>query len=163
MGLLDKGIIGRIRRNHGLEHAAIHILSHQNPSLRLVGRSDARGFWIYGNVTTEAVRMAVAQALQRLQGGESYLAIHPFCGTNLATASLLAVLMPLLTSSRAHGRQRIARAGGGLLMAFLAAPLLGYLVQKHVTTSPREDGRQILCVTRHEYRGLIAHRVEVAP
>ena len=42
-----------------------------------------------GDLSPENIRRAVADAMLRLQAGESNLAIHPNCGTNLATTSIL--------------------------------------------------------------------------
>ena len=49
--------VDRTRRNHGLEHATLTMLARRNPQLRLVGRSTAAGFYLYGNVSTEAVQV----------------------------------------------------------------------------------------------------------
>jgi len=47
------GTIARIRRNHGLEHATIHVLSEGHKRFSAQGNSDHRGFHlnIYGDVT----------------------------------------------------------------------------------------------------------------
>ena len=50
---IESPVVSRIRRNHGLEHATIHILSKKFPGARLIGHSDARGFWLVGDLTTE--------------------------------------------------------------------------------------------------------------
>ena len=67
MNLQDIPFIARVRRNHGLEHATIHILAQQNPRLNVVGRTTPGGFYLYGNLTTKQVRAAVEQAISRLQ------------------------------------------------------------------------------------------------
>ena len=36
--------LDRTRRNHGLEHATVTLLSRQDPKLKLAGRSTAAGF-----------------------------------------------------------------------------------------------------------------------
>jgi hypothetical protein len=86
--------INRIRRNHGLEHATIHILSEGHKRFSAQGNSDHRGFHlnIYGDVTEEEVAAAVAEAHRRLRAGERHLAVHPNCGTVLVTTALLATL-----------------------------------------------------------------------
>ena len=55
--MLKKSPISRIRRNHGLEHATIHVLSEANPRRRLIGRSDYGGFWLLGEVSTEELAL----------------------------------------------------------------------------------------------------------
>src|SRR5512134_2196327 len=84
--------VSRVRRNHGLEHATLHILSQRLPPRPLAGHSDTRGFWILGDVSTEEVQTAVEEAVRRLQAGEHNLAVHPNCGTNFVTSGVLASL-----------------------------------------------------------------------
>ncbi len=87
-------VISRIRRNHGLEHATIHVLSESHKRFSAQGNSDHRGFHlnIYGDVTEEEVAAAVAEAHRRLNAGERHLAVHPNCGTVLVTTAALATL-----------------------------------------------------------------------
>jgi len=56
---LSLPVLSRIRRNHGLEHATINILSERFPNTTLIGRSDRQGFYLYGQVSTEALRQAI--------------------------------------------------------------------------------------------------------
>ena len=84
----------RIRRNHGLEHATIHVLSERHKRFSAQGNSDHRGFHlnIYGDVDETDVAAAVAEAHRRLRGGERNLAVHPNCGTVLVTTAVLATV-----------------------------------------------------------------------
>ena len=75
--LLDQKLISRVRRNHGLEHATLHILGSNFPGLSLAGISDVGGFWITGKVELDILTEAVVDALARLKAGESRLAVHP--------------------------------------------------------------------------------------
>lgn len=86
--------LSRIRRNHGLEHATIHVLSQTHNNFSAQGNSDHRGFSlnVYGDVSEADVQKAVTTALTRLQGGEHQLAVHPNCGTVLLTTATLATL-----------------------------------------------------------------------
>lgn len=88
--VLESFPISRVRRNHGLEHATLHILAEQHPRTSLAGHSDLGGFWILGEVDIEDIQNAVDQALKRLQNGEEELAVHPNCGTNFVTAGTFA-------------------------------------------------------------------------
>ena len=56
--LLDSPVILATRRNHGLEHATIYILSGHFPGKALAGHSNPGGFFILGDVPTESVREA---------------------------------------------------------------------------------------------------------
>lgn len=87
-------LIDRIRRNHGLEHATIHVLTEQHKRFSAQGNSDHRGFHlnIYGDVNEAEVAGAVAEAHRRLKGGEHQLAVHPNCGTVLVTTAALATV-----------------------------------------------------------------------
>ncbi|HZC79439.1 MAG TPA: DUF6391 domain-containing protein, partial [Ktedonobacterales bacterium] len=80
---------GAVRENHALEHATIVLLSKRFPEARLSGVSFASGFFVFGDVPTEAVRPTAEQALARLRGGEPQMAIHERCGTNIAVAGML--------------------------------------------------------------------------
>ncbi len=86
--------ISRVRRNHGLEHATIHILSSKYKGFSAQGNSDHRGFSlnVYGKVSEDQVRAAVYEAYQRMKGGEHELAVHPNCGTALLTTATMATL-----------------------------------------------------------------------
>ena len=87
-------VLSRIRRNHGLEHATIHVLSEGQKRFSAQGNSDHRGFHlnVYGDVTEAEVTAAVAEAHRRLNAGEHHLAVHPNCGTVLVTTAALATL-----------------------------------------------------------------------
>jgi len=147
---LENALILRVRRNHGLEHATIHILNRQRYVLS--GRASAGGFLVYGDVPTEKLERAAHEALQRMKSGQSYLALHPNCGTNLVTTGLLLTGVGALgfvgTNRRAAwGRFPIVML---LMMAtsFYSLPI-GMSVQKHITTSgePGEE-MQVVAVKR---------------
>ncbi len=89
-----KTTISRIRRNHGLEHATIHVLSEKHARFSAQGNSDHRGFSlnVYGDITAEQVATAVEEAHRRLRAGQAGLAVHPNCGTGLLTTATMATL-----------------------------------------------------------------------
>ncbi len=78
-----KDAVRRTRQHHAIEHATLHLLASRLPGRRMAGYSDAGGFTIFGDVPLDQVRRAVSDAMLHLQAGESSLAIHPNCGTNL--------------------------------------------------------------------------------
>ncbi len=154
-------VIEKIRRNHAAEHATIHILTSWIPNLRVAGRADTRGFWLYGDVPTDAVRSAASEALARLQAGEAHLAVHPRCGTNLAVAGVLAGLSSLLVPT-GRSRSPLSRLPHILLattLAVLAAQPLGPVVQERITTSPNLRGVRIKDVIRQSAGQVTVHRV----
>jgi len=149
---LNHPTLSRIRRNHGLEHATIHVLTERYPNTTFIGRSDGRGFYIYGHVPTEAVRNAVKEALDRLRNGERSLAIHPTCGTNIVTAGLLAgtaSFISLLGAKDEDWRERIKRlptvVAATTLALFFAQPI-GRAAQEHLTTEPNPGLLEIVAV-----------------
>lgn len=115
-------IISRIRRNHGLEHATIHVLSERHRNFSAQGNSDHRGFHlnIYGDVPEEAVYDAVEEAYRRLKAGEHHLAVHPNCGTVLLTTATMATLAVQATFGLEQRRQR--GSGSGLTVLANALP-----------------------------------------
>ena len=161
--LLDNPSISRIRRNHGLEHASIHVLSQKNARRSIAGHSDAGGFWLFGDLTQEEVLGAVQEALQRLRAGERSLAIHPNCGTNLVTSGMAAGLAGALAMSGASSRrerfERIPLAGMLATAALLLARPLGTRIQQRFTTSGDPGNLEVVEI-RHSQRGnLKAFRV----
>ena len=155
-----KGIIDRIRRNHGLEHATVALMLARQGPMRVVGRSDHGGFYIYANVDTERLREYAEEALVRLQRGEEHLAISPMCGTNIAVAGVLAGFTSYLALRRADGHvDGLTRAVLAGLVSVIASQPLGRLVQKHATTSPELAGVRITSVDRLSGR---IHKVRTA-
>jgi hypothetical protein len=161
--LLDSPGVSRVRRNHGLEHASIHVLTQKNPRRSLAGHSDAGGFWLLGDATLEEVSQAVNEALARLRGGESSLAIHPNCGTNLVTSGMAAGLAGAFAMGSAHNnRERIERlplAGLLAMGALMLARPLGTRIQQRITTSGDPGGLKIVNIRQSRRGNLIAHRV----
>jgi hypothetical protein len=161
MNILEIPLIAGIRRNHALEHATIHVLTEHNPQRYLVGRTTPSGFYIFGEVEIEEVAAAVSEALLRLQRGEHSLAIHPRCGTNLATAGVLAGLSSFVAMS-GPPKSRLAKLPRILLaatIAVIAAQPLGLALQKHVTTLPEVEGVTIEEITRLQKGQVVAHQV----
>jgi hypothetical protein len=150
--ILQWPLISRIRRNHGLEHATIHILSARHPRISLIGRSDAGGFYLYGAVSAAEVLQATEQALSRLKAGEHELALHPNCGTSLLTAGVLAgtaSFASLAGGKKDHWRDRWDRfplAVLGTIFALIVARPLGLALQRHVTTQGDPGDLQVLTV-----------------
>jgi hypothetical protein len=161
MNLLELPLIAKIRRNHALEHATIHVLTQHDPQRYLVGRTTASGFYVFGEVEIEEVAAAVSEALVRLQRGEHHLAVHPRCGTNLATAGVLAGLFSFVAMS-GRSRSRLAKLPQILLaatIAVIAAQPLGLALQKHVTTLPEVEGVTTEEITRLQKGQVVAHQV----
>jgi hypothetical protein len=154
--------ISRVRRNHALEHATIHVLAEKNLSLAVVGRSTLNGFHLYGNLTTEMVAQAAQEALRRLRAGEHHLAIHPNCGTNLvASGSVAGLAVFALMGGRKE--RRLDMLPGALLAAtlgLLVARPLGPLLQARVTTLADLGDLTIKDIRREDRRNLVAHFVE---
>lgn len=163
--LINQGIPMRVRSNHALEHATLHVLGQQGYSNRMSGISDAGGFFIYGEVPTEAVLLAAREALERMQAGEAGLAVHPNCGTNLAVGSLAAsgLAWMSMTGTRGKMRRRLRRLPvaviAGLIGYQLARPL-GPKIQEKVTTNADVHGLSVVEVVRKDLLGGTLHRVK---
>ena len=158
---MELPFINSTRRNHALEHATIAVLLHRlGPALRLMGRSTAKGFYIYGDIPTSEVVDAAKEGLNRLQKGESELAVSPLCGTNLAVGGILAGFASLLALSGKQRSDRLSRAILAATGALVLAQPLGRLVQKHVTTSAQLDGVKISRILRNGNSRWVVHKVE---
>jgi hypothetical protein len=112
-------LIRNTRQHHAIEHAALHLLSTRVSGRRMAGVSDPFGFTIVGAPDAEIVRRAVSDAMLRLQAGDRHLAIHPNCGTNLATTALLVTVAALVGGQRSAqpARSFSARTATGVARA----------------------------------------------
>jgi hypothetical protein len=123
--------LGRVRRNHGLEHATIHVLSEKHNRFSAQGNSDHNGFSlnIYGDVDEQDIQTAVQEAYSRLQNGEHQLAVHPNCGTVLLTTATLAALasQAVLAAEWWRSDQRGLSKGTSFLNALPSAVLAAAL------------------------------------
>ncbi|HOG48448.1 MAG TPA: DUF6391 domain-containing protein [Anaerolineae bacterium] len=153
----------RVRRNHALEHATLHVLARDLPNLSLVGRSDWRGFLLYGEVPTDALKRAVREAHQRLEAGQKALAVHPRCGTNLAVAVVLsgAAMMLGMLAGTGDRRRRWPVTLAALAGALTLARPLGPEVQRRMTTDPDMAGVAIGPITATGRGMRQVHRVEI--
>ncbi len=137
-------IVRRTRQHHAIEHATIHVLAERFPRQPFSGLSDPLGFTLYGDFDKafgeENVRRAVGDALLRLQAGQSNLAIHPNCGTNLAVTGLLVTLIALLVSS---GKRNVLERFTTMLLLVLPALILarplGMYLQTYTTLADTSD------------------------
>ena len=155
-------ILARIRRNHAIEHATIHVLVETRPRLRLAGRTTPWGFYVYGAVDTVELTNAVAKALSRLRGGELSLAVHPACGTNFAVAGIMAGLASFV-ALRGKGRLRkLPQAMAASTLAVLLAQPAGRWAQERLTTSVDMQGVEIRGIARRDKgRGVGIHFVRL--
>lgn len=152
----------KVRRNHGIEHATVHVLSERDSSLSLVGRADGGGFSIIGDVDPEQLGEAAREALRRMKNGQGDLAVHPRCGTQLVTLGVLTACAAFFALGR---RPRLAKLPDAMiattLAAFLAQPL-GMSLQKYVTTSPNVFTADLAGVSRKNFAGLDFWHVDIS-
>ena len=158
-------IVGRIRRNHALEHATIHMLIASDPTVRVTGRSDNRGFTLCGRLSSVSVDQAVRSGLRRMRAGEHHWAVHPNCGTNLVTAGMLASVAALIAGVGWRDSWRRRFEGFPLLLIMVIVSLLisgpiGMAIQRNVATDGALGDLDIVSVTRRNIGGRIMHRVE---
>lgn len=134
-------LVQRTRQHHAIEHATLLVLGQRYPGRRAAGYSDPFGFTIFGAPNEESVRKALSEALLRLQAGEAGLAIHPYCGTNLAVTALLATVAALVGGAVAR-RDIFSRFSAILLLmvpALFYAPGLGLRLQRFTTSAEVND------------------------
>jgi hypothetical protein len=163
MTILENPIVSRIRRNHGLEHATLNILSLRFPYRALAGYSFPAGFFLVGDVPTEEVRDAVTQALSRLNNGERNLAVHPNCGTNTVTAGFVTGVLAWLGMAGAKkGRDKFGRLPLVIALVILGLTIsqpLGLILQARITTSGDPQGLAIVDIFPVRYGKFSLHRV----
>lgn len=130
----------RTRQHHAIEHATLHLLAQRLPHARLVGLSDPYGFTIFGNVEPSIVQRAAGDALLRLQAGERHLAIHPNCGTNMATTALMVSAAALLAAAGQRSlTDRFMRTTLFVVPALVASQPLGLRAQEYTTLADVGD------------------------
>lgn len=162
--LKNWGPAARVRRNHALEHATLQILAEQKKTGRMAGISDARGFWVIGDVDTEDLIDAVEEGIHRLNQGEHHLAIHPNCGTNLAAAGLLGGIAAWLGTLNMGNRwrdrlDRLPLVITLVTLGLMAAQPLGPVIQEKITTDPQLGQLRVVEVERYVDRTPTAHRI----
>lgn len=162
--ILDWGPISRVRRNHGLEHATLNLLSAGMSHQPFSGHSDERGFWIVGNVSTEKLLETVNAALARMQAGERGLAISPNCGTNYVTAGVVAGTFAWLANlgKTNNFKKKFDRWPLTIMVATAALILshsLGPKVQARVSTSGMPSNMVVRQIVQYERNGIVLHRI----
>ena len=158
-------LISRIRRNHGLEHATLNLLAKTHPRKPFAGHSDTGGFWILGEIPTDELNQTITDALDKLRSGQSSLAIHQNCGTNLLVsgfASGLAGAAGLIgVGKRPRDKfERIPIITALSVLALIVSRPLGPIIQKNLTTSGTPGPLKVISITKQSLNGVSAHRVK---
>jgi hypothetical protein len=139
LALLKDGV-RRTRQHHAIEHATLHLLAERYPQRSFAGYSDPLGFVVFGEVDSFALRRAVSDAMLRLQSGQKHLAIHPNCGTVLASTTILAAFAALIGTA---GQRSVAGRFTSMLMWVLGALViskpLGLRLQQYTTLADIGD------------------------
>ena len=153
--ILDFPLVRRTRRNHGLEHATVHILSKKFRGSPMMGRSSDQGFILFANVPQSEVESAVRNALQRMKRGEHNLAIHPGCGTSRLTTGILTSLAAIVTVSGVNRRDAFNRLPYMMLLmmlTILVSEPLGLALQRYFTTEGDPGDMEVLEITSRDSR-----------
>ena len=126
------------RRNHAVEHATLKILARKYDDKTLAGHSNPTGFFLFGDIALADIRDAIDEAMRRLRAGEKDLAIHPGCGTNVATSLLLPATLAWMPLQGARSnRWRLLLIPIALtfaLFGYLLSKPLGPWLQRNITT-----------------------------
>jgi Domain of unknown function (DUF6391) len=152
MSILDLPPFLATRRNHAVEHATLKILARKYEDKNLAGHSNPTGFFLFGDLAMDDIRDAIHEAMARLRAGEHGLAIHPGCGTNLATSMLLPATFAWMPFQGVRSlRWRLLLIPVALVFAvfgYLLSKPLGPWMQRYVTTQADLGDLQLVDVTR---------------
>jgi hypothetical protein len=152
MNILELPHILSARRNHAVEHATLKVLARKYEDKTLAGHSNPTGFFLFGDIATEDIRAAIKEATTRLRAGECDLAIHPGCGTNMATSMVVPAAFAWLPFQGARStRGRLLLIPIGLtfaLVGYLLSKPLGPWFQRNVTTEADLGNMQVVEITR---------------
>lgn len=150
---------GAVKQNHALEHATIVLLSRQFPDIRLAGISFAAGFFVFGELPTEALVPAAESALKLLRTTSPELAIHERCGTNLAVTGILTGLAAMAVAKLRRPYNTANNVILAATAALIVARPLGLTVQRYVTTQTPNASMAIKGVKALNFFGTPAHFV----
>jgi hypothetical protein len=152
------------RRNHALEHATMKVLAERFKGVKMMGHSNPGGFLLFADLPTELVTDAVLEARRRLQAGESELAVHPGCGTNIAALSFLAGSASFVTLM-ALSRGKTPKWWQILLSTIVAVPVyvlskpIGPRLQETITTDADIEDLDVNLVTSQKTRNGFFHQI----
>jgi len=150
---------GAVKQNHALEHATIVLLSRKYPDVRFAGISFAAGFFVFGDVPTEAILPAAQEALTLLRTTSPELAIHERCGTNLAVTAMLTGLSAMTVARMRKPYGSVNNVILATMAAMIASRPLGLTVQRYVTTQTPNPSMIITAVRALLVFGAPAHFV----
>lgn len=150
---------GAVKQNHALEHATIVLLSRQFPEVRLAGISFAAGFFVFGDLPTEALLPAATDALKLLRTTSPELAIHERCGTNLAVTGILTALAAMSVARMGRPYNTASNMILATLLALIVSRPLGLTVQRYVTTQTPNGTMALKGVKALNFFGTPAHFV----
>ena len=164
--LLDQvPFVNNTRRNHALEHATLKVLEEHYPGMKMAGVSNPKGFFLFADLPTEVVTDAVLKAQKRLAAGESDLAIHPHCGTNVVTSSLLAAATAWLLLYGSSGIRKpkwynYIFAISFAIPVYIFSEPLGPKVQKMLTTNANLGDLSVKLVESNGYGKSLVHFIQ---
>jgi len=153
--------VGRLRKNHAIEHATLHLLDRGSSRPRLAARSDWQGISFYGQVDAPTLERAIRAAISALSHGEARLAVHPRCGSIPSVAGLLSLLALLgvhPASGDGHRLGSWASTALAVSSAVLLARPLGEALQARVLTDPQPAGARLEVLRVGQLGPLAIHR-----
>lgn len=150
---------GAVKQNHALEHATIVLLSKKYPDVRLAGISFAAGFFVFGDLPTEAILPAATEALRLLRSTSPELAIHERCGTNLAVTGIVTSLAAMTVAKMRRPYGSFNNVMLATTAAIILSRPLGLTVQRYVTTQTPNNSMTITGVRALNFMGTPAHFV----
>ena len=162
--VLEINPVWKVRSNHALEHATLHVLSAKVTGARVSGLSDAGGFWLLGDVPTDLVFESAREALKRMQTGETDLATHENCGSNLVPSILASGGLAWIAMAGAGKdfRKKAMRFPLAVLLAligFEAAKPAGLILQEKAVSTDHLDSMLVREIRCYKPYGLVIHRV----
>ncbi len=161
---MELSILQRVRRNHAIEHATMHLLGRTLRAPKLAARSDWRGITFYGDVDTRVLESALDGGMLALNSGHRALAVHPRCGSMISASMLLAMLAGWLVQSDVKRKPTPTRgllSIAGVTGAMLLAQPLGYAMQKHVLTDPDASHAKLVSIRSSGRGPLTSHRITI--
>ncbi|MGI6367981.1 MAG: DUF6391 domain-containing protein [Anaerolineae bacterium] len=161
---MPPSILARIRKNHALEHATLHMLEQGPLPGPVAAHSDWNGITFYGRVDRDVLCRALTRALSALQAGESHLALHSRCGSTIAVPVLSGLIIGLLLHHMSHTTRKESASAltlAGVLSPLLCAEPLALGAQKQLLTDPHVGSAELLTLRTLSFGRITLHRAAI--
>lgn len=137
-------LLANVRRNHGIEHATVGILTQRKIKPPIFALATPSGFMIYSKLNKNEILSATNESIKLMLAGDSELAISQYCGTNIVAGGIIAVISTIIFAKILGKKSKgILNIANGFFISTLLSKPIGRLVQKYITTDQHINGIKV--------------------